>query len=431
MSRDELDRIKEKIRSNPELPTEWMLTQYMNQVKRSGAEARGSQANYLKALRKILVKEDIDLEKVKEMSKEELFELNKQMESNIQSSKYRKSSGGDSVRQKTQYWSSWKALLETQGWKTDKYKQYMPKTNWINDSNQKNVVTRPDEIPTREQMKQFVKNLEKKSERGTALRNKALAMLLWDKGPRIGEALSIKLKHVNVQGQLLEIKIPGNKGSDDRTVPIYQGRKILKEWIEKHPYRGNPEAFLFPSIGSDQPESQLNGNPGLSSKFHVCAHSLDFKTSGEPFHIFRKGMVSSHFINEWANWEKITKWHGKENDATKPDYLKLMLEDVSVSVGENMGVDEEAIPERSENSMQGRPLKPVKCPSCSYLNNCIQEICQSCGTELPESEMPKAGIDAEKEDVKTTVKESGGMTDQQIENLVESKIDKLKEDLIP
>jgi len=90
LSRDELDRIKEKIRDNPELPTEWMLTQYMNQVKRSGAEARGSQANYLKALRKILVKEDLDLEEIKEMSKEELFELNKQMESNIQSSKYRK-----------------------------------------------------------------------------------------------------------------------------------------------------------------------------------------------------------------------------------------------------------------------------------------------------------------------------------------------------
>jgi len=427
-SRDELNRIKEKIRSNPELPTEWMLTQYMNQVKRSGAQARGSQANYLKALRKILLKEDLDLEEVREKGEEELFELNKQMESNIQSSKYRQSKGGDSVRQKTQYWSSWKALLETQGWKTDKYKQYMPKTNWINDSKQRNTVTKPDEIPTRDQMKKFVQELGRKSMHGTALRNQALAMLLWDKGPRIGEATSIKLKHYNIEGQLLEIKIPGNKGSDDRTVPIYQGRKILKEWIEKHPYRTDDEAYLFPSIGSANPQQQLNAQSSLSSKFHTCAHELEFKTAGEPFHIFRKGMVSSHFINDWANWEKICKWHGKKNDATKPDYLKIMMEDVSVSVGENMGIDEEAIPERSENSMQGRPLKPVNCPSCDYLNNCIQEVCQSCGKELPESEMPKG--DSMQEEDPGEAAEKTGM--DRLSELLEEQpelIDKLQEDL--
>jgi integrase len=387
---DELNRIENKIQKQEEkLPAEWILTHYKAELRRSGAQARGTQANYLKALRKILVKEtQLQLEEIKEMNSEELLQLNKEIADNIQNSKYRNSNGEDGKRRKRQYWSSWKNMLETLGHSTDPYQKHMPKVEWIGNKKDKDPVTRPDEIPNRNQIKKFIEKLGEKSRGHVALRNQALALLLWDKGPRIGEALSIKLKHVSVTGAQVEIHIPGNKKSSDRTVPVYQGRKTLKDWIQKHPYRGNSEAYLFPVLQKEKPETQLNPQSSLSTKFHSCASDLDFKTRNEPFHIFRKGMVSSHFINGWASWEKICKWHGKKNDSTKPDYLKLLMEDVNRSVGENMGVDPEAIPESSDDSMKAPPLKPVKCPGCDYLNRCIGEVCSGCGTELPESSMP-------------------------------------------
>ncbi|MFB6226275.1 MAG: tyrosine-type recombinase/integrase [Candidatus Paceibacteria bacterium] len=374
-----------------QLPAEWMTTNFKAEAKRQGAQARGTQANYLKALRKILIEEEIGwerLEEIRSMQADELKELNKDIADNIQNSKYRRKKGEDGVRRKRQYWKSWKTLLETQGHSTEAWKEYMPKIEWNQPKEKDDSTTDPSQIPTRDQMKQFVKNLGEKSRGHVALRNQALALLLWDKGPRIGEALAIKLKHVDVTGKQMTIKIPGNKGSDTRTVPIYQGRKTLKDWYQSHPYRGNPEAYFFPVLQKEKPETQMQSNTSLDDKFHSCARNLDFKTRNEPFHIFRKGMTTAHRINEWATWEDICEWHGKKNDATKPDYLLMMIEDVNVSVGENMGIDPEAIPEKSENSMQGKPLKPLKCRSCSQLNKCFLEICSSCGDELPEAELP-------------------------------------------
>jgi site-specific recombinase XerC len=403
---DELTRIQKKIQKQEQkLPAEWILTHYKAELRRSGAQARGTQANYLKALRKILVKEtQLQLEQIKEMNSEELLELNKEIADNIQNSKYRSSDGEDGKRRKREYWSSWKNMLETLGHSTDPYQKHMPKVEWIGNKKDKDPVTRPDEIPNRDQIKKFVEKLGEKSRGHVALRNQALALFLWDKGPRIGEVVGtgqsrgIRLKDVSVNGSQVQIHISGNKKSSDRTVPVYQGRKTLKDWIQKHPYRGNSEAYLFPVLQKEKPETQLNPQSSLSTKFHSCASDLDFKTWNEPFHIFRKGMVSSHFINGWASWEKICKWHGKKNDSTKPDYLKLLMEDVNRSVGENMGVDPEAIPESSDDSMKAPPLKPVKCPGCDYLNRCIREVCSGCGTELPESSMPD-NLETDKEDV--------------------------------
>ena len=393
---DELERIQKKIRSQEnQLPTHWMLQDYLNHLKRTGAEARGTQANYLKSLRKILItKNQINLQEVKEISEEELQNLNREIGDDIQNSKYRQSKGEDGKRRKREYWTAWKKLLEVQGWQTEKHRKYMPKIKF-SEKNDKEPVTRPNEIPNRNQVKQFLKKLGQRSSPNVALRNQALAILLWDKGPRIGEALNIQIKDVSVQGEKLEIRIPGNKKSSSRKVPIFQGRKTLKDWIEKHPYREQQDAYLFPILQQDTGGEKL-GRGGLVTKFHQSSIGIEFKTSGEPFHIFRKGMVSSHIINEWATWEQVCKWHGKKPDSTKPDYLKMLMEDVNQSVAENMGVKQSLTETEEDNSMIGKPLLPIDCPSCNALNRCYIETCQKCGDTLPEHTMPN-NLDKEEE----------------------------------
>lgn len=384
---DELDRITKKIRSeDDELPSQWMLTAYHNHLKRTGASARGTQANYLKSLRKILLKEDIQPEQLKELDEQELKDLNREIIDNIQSSKYRMTEGSDGQRRKRGYWSAWKKMLETQDWSTKKSQAYMPEIKFTDSKKNNEDLTRPEDLPTRSQMQSFLRNLKKKSRPHVALRNQALAVLLWDKGPRIGEALQIKIKHVSVNGKQLKIRIPGNKSSETRKVEVFQGRKTLKDWLQQHPYRENRDAYLFCHIQKDKPREQLNRNP-LAKKFHQARADLDFKTRNEPFHIFRKAMVTFHIVNEFASWEQICKWHGKKTDATKPDYLKMALSDVDASVAANMGVSD-GVDRNRDNRMLGKPLLPLECIGCGRQNPCFEEVCTLCGENLPETEMP-------------------------------------------
>lgn len=413
---DELDWITGKIRKEKQyLPSQWMLTDYHNHLKRTGANKRGTQANYLKALRKILLETNYSPSQVQKMDEQTIKQTNRDMLDQIQNSEFRRSNGEDGKRRKRQYWTAWKKLLQIQGFQTDKHNEYMPKFKF-SDKKTDEPVTRPEDIPNRNQMKQFLKKLGQKSRPHIALRNQALAILLWDKGPRIGEALSIKIKDINVQGNQLTIRIPGNKKSENRKVPIYQGRKTLKDWIENHPYRDNEDAYLFPIMQKNMPETKMKTNTSLSQKFHQTSNGLDFSTSGEPFHIFRKAMVSSHIVNEWATWEQVCKWHGKKPDSTKPDYLKMLMEDVNQSVAENMGVKQEVIDKNEDHSMLGKPMLPIDCPSCDSLNRCYHETCNSCGNTLPDNQLPNnLEIDEEQEkraEIKGEVKSLIQMAEQ-------------------
>jgi len=52
-----------------------------------------------------------------------------------------------------------------------------------------------------------------------------------------------------------------------------------------------------------------------------------------------------------------------------------------------MGVSDDVDMQR-DNRMLGAPLLPLECESCGRNNRCYREICDSCGTELPEADLP-------------------------------------------
>lgn len=410
----EFERIKNKIQNQSnKLPSQWIQTEYIHKLERKGIK-NNTKAGYLKALRKIYLKEETNPQEIKKLTEDELRKLNLKVQRRIQNSQYKIKDGELTVRRKRQQWRSWKDHLQALNIDTSDTQNYMPEISFTKTKNSEDI-TQPEDLPTRSQMKQFCINLRKNSHPHTATRNQALAMLLWDKGPRIGEALCIKIKHIQIQGKQVKIKIPGNKGSDTRKVELFQGRHTIKKWIQEHPARENKEAYLFPPLQNQSYTSQLDRN-SLSTQFHRAASNLDFKTRNEPFHIFRKAMVSFHIVNEYATWEQVCKWHGKKTNSTKPDYLKMALSDVDASVASKMGVKDDVDRER-DNEMLGKPLLPVECTECSSLNKCFHEICNSCGNELPENELPNHldtddGQNVEKAKLKATYRELESMLEK-------------------
>lgn len=394
-----LEKRLEKIRESdlPEPDKEFLLNDYLNYQKRAGAEKQSTQERYLRRLKKILEQKEISIPEIKEMSEEELKEFNHELVDEIQDSKFKKQSGDLSKRNKRGYWNVWKRALETLGKSTEKRKDYIPnKVQFSTDRSkvQGRVNTSPQDLPTPGQMKTFLRKMKEISQL-TGLRNQALLLLIWDTGARAEEALTIQMKHVSVQQDRLKVKIQGNKRSSDRRVEIFQGRKLLVDYIQQHPKKNDPEAYLFPPSKNNQHHDEesrfytFSSRSPIRRKIHQARRKaeLDFKTENEPFHIFRKAMTTFYVVNEVLSWEQVCERQGKSPDGTMPTYLKMAMQDIDSSAAEGFGLDKEK--REMEHRMKAPALLPRQCRSCGVENRCIKEICQDCGKELPEGDMPQ------------------------------------------
>lgn len=370
--------VNKKIKDSVEPETmQWVENRFLPFLKRQGLST-GTESNRLQALSKLLLienlqpqnwqKEDVDIKT-----------LGEKVAGNIQADHYvEQGNGGMSKRRKRMIWTCFKNMVELEGFNTDKLPNFTPKET--GEVNHRAKDTDPENIPSPEQVKKFVRDIGKYSSDIHKLRNQSLILLMWDKGPRIGEALNIQLKDVEIKNDKLEIFIEGNKQhTEDRTVQIYQGRETLKEFYNTHP--GEDEDYLF----SDLMHRNL-GKPvgrqkiGQKIKQVAAAENHSFTVNGQPNHIFRKGMTTSHIVNEWATWEEVCKLQGKTADGTKPTYLKMALNDVNQSVGQKIGaVNENNNP---DFHMLGNPLLPQKCVACEKVNKCFAETCEYCSGDL-------------------------------------------------
>jgi hypothetical protein len=120
---------------------------------------------------------------------------------------------------------------------------------------------------------------------------------------------------------------------------------------------------------------------------------LDFKTYGEPFHIFRKASSTFYVVNEIISWEEVCKRQRKKPDSTKPDYILRAMEDVEQSTAEGLGLETENTDNRGV--MTGTPLLPKKCGTCQTVNNCLRDSCTQCQATLPENTLPTPELKVE------------------------------------
>lgn len=299
--------------------------------------------------------------------------------------------------------------------------------------------TDPSDIPTPEEAKKFMRKIEDQGKPVINLRNNAMLAVMWDTGARIGEVTQTQLKHVTIRNGQVWINIQGNKQSADREIRMFQGAKTLKDWYTQgHPISEpsqHPDAYLFPAMWpKTSPEKPLNYETftkKVVKKIHSQLHSngeVNCRIKGETNHIWRKANTTFYIVNEWATYDKVLQRHGKSiANPTLPEYLRMMQSDVDQAIAENIGIDHtqkkgggeegEEFTHETARSMKDGDLLPKNCTECGELNRCYKETCQSCGTELPEAEMPD-NMDAvtEEELVENHVDIQARLLEMQLEN---------------
>src|SRR3989339_1522256 len=100
----------------------------------------------------------------------------------------------------------------------------------------------PEELITEEEVLKLVNAADN-------LRDKAMVLILYESGCRIGELLGLKMKNISFDKYGAVLRVEGKTGS--RRVRIISSVSALSTWINNYANSENPEAPLWPPIATN------------------------------------------------------------------------------------------------------------------------------------------------------------------------------------
>lgn len=120
---------------------------------------------------------------------------------------------------------------------------------------------------------------------------KAFISLLHETGARIGEFLQLKIGHVQPREPITKIFLPQGK-TIPREVYSFDSWPYLKAYIDNHPRKDNPDAYLWVSQ-SNRNRDELVAYPGVKKMIGLC---------------FQRAGVSKKCNPHWFRHSRATIW---------------------------------------------------------------------------------------------------------------------------
>lgn len=228
----------------------------------------------------------------------------------------------------------------------------------------KKVVTPPRWLPSAELV-------DKAIDRCFNARDKFLIALCYEGGFRTGEVIHMKLKDWRIDGALIEVTVPPEGKTGQRTVYLHDVIPYYKNWIAQHPDRNNPEAYLIVNLNGSYNGEQMN--PFSLRKIVKVA----FKRAGAPqtvcIQLLRKtnsslmaGKLTSEQLNDrqgWVQGSQMAGYYVKFNKHRRKQSAKAMY-----------GIEDgEKEKPRTTNCIN---------PLCGEVNPSSHKFCYKCHTPL-------------------------------------------------
>lgn len=209
------------------------------------------------------------------------------------------------------------------------------------------------------------------------LRDKALVLVLYEAGCRIGELLSLKMKNVIFDQYGAILRVTGKTG--DRRVRIISSAPMLASWINIHPKAKEPDAMLWHSSwGKKHNGMKCLSHGTVYEMIRELAVKAGIKKKVHP-HLFRHsratalaGKLTEAQMKEYFGWVQ-----GSDMAAT---YVHLSGRDVDNALLKLQGLVKE------ENAEEEK-LKVKPCQRCKENNSPISKFCTRCGLPLDQEFM--------------------------------------------
>ncbi|MBW2998659.1 site-specific integrase, partial [Candidatus Woesearchaeota archaeon] len=105
-------------------------------------------------------------------------------------------------------------------------------------------------------------------------REKAILRILHESGLRIGEFLGMRIKDVSFKDNFVQIHVTGKTGP--RTIPLVKSMNFLHKYLELHPYKNDPEAYIWISKCTRRLNLPLN-HTGITKLIKNCFKRAEVK----------------------------------------------------------------------------------------------------------------------------------------------------------
>ena len=244
-----------------------------------------------------------------------------------------------------------------------------------------------DQLITREDIVRLVDVCDKP-------RDRALIMLMWDSGARIGELLNLNIGHVQFDRYGAVVIVNGKTGM--RRLRLISSVPDLQTWVNTHPLRADANAPLFVTSRRYGHEPRRMSVRTVENKLKYVARKLGMTKPIHPHAIRharltdltrsngKKQGLSEMELRLVAGWEK--------NSAMPEVYVHLSGADVERKLLENAGLVDDA------SDRMDTALEPRQCPRCKALNAYDAFYCATCSMALVEEAARK--VDESTEEAK-------------------------------
>lgn len=215
-------------------------------------------------------------------------------------------------------------------------------------------------------------------------RDRAFILSFYESGTRIGEFLPLKLKHLSFDKYGAAFRVTGKTG--DRRVRLVASTLTLQAWLNEHPAKNDPEAYLWCKIPA--PNNPKWKNDHLSYGF-VCrllnelAVKAGVKKAVNP-HAFRHSRAT--FMAKHLKEPEMREFFGWGKDSEMPAvYVHLSGRDVDDSVLAIYG-NKESI------KSQEPVINAWHCQRCGEVNDPVSKYCKKCGLPVDSGNMDKLEV---------------------------------------
>jgi site-specific recombinase XerD/ribosomal protein L40E len=236
---------------------------------------------------------------------------------------------------------------------------YPEEVNWIKVRDSRNHKL-PEEILTQEEVQKMI-------DAADHIRDKAFISTLYESGCRIGELLCLQIKHVQFDEFGAVLLVNGKTGQ--RRVRVIASEPRLHQWIENHPFKDDPDAPLWITIGTNSRYKIWNYGTAREV-IKKIARKAGIKKRVYP-HLFRHSRAT-HLANHLTEAQMKQYFGWVQGSDMASIYVHLSGRDVDNALLKLNGL--EVKEEKKEEQ-----FKALMCPRCKARNSPDAKFCSNCG----------------------------------------------------
>jgi integrase/recombinase XerD len=244
---------------------------------------------------------------------------------------------------------------------------YPEEVKWISTTNKNGKHKLPEELLTEDDINKLLNNCLNE-------RNRAFVSCLYESGCRIAEILTLKLKNIHFDNIGAKVTVFGKTGS--RRIRLFPSSVYLQQWINKHPDKDNPDAFLWVKN-----KGELIGYARVGGLLRKVAERAGIKKRVNP-HSFRhaRATILANDLTE-SQLKEIFGW--SQSSDTPAIYVHLSNRDTDKALMKIYGI------ETDDKDKEKNSLTKLICIRCKTENESINKFCKTCGLVLDKKEATK------------------------------------------